>query len=207
MVTIPHFVLIGFILHFSFLFLTFQKLLPVPDLIWVQNNYVFIFPHRDKKSSNAFITHNAKAFCNIFVAIQYRFLASAVSYYLYNAGYVTKNAPSASEQPVNTGFQWPSQRLWLCFRMVNTVLTQSLQKILMIIHLPVMLNLLFGVLSHRCRITNPSSIFLLSSVRYVMSSLECAFSVLTAPPLPVHPTSGENQKRGLPAKWKSSPFR
>ena len=87
------------------------------------------------------------------------FLASAVFCYLYNAGYVTKNAPSASEQPMNTGFQWLSQKLWPCFRMVNTMLTQSLQEILMIIHLPVMLNLLFGISSHRCGITNPSSIF------------------------------------------------
>lgn len=134
------------------------------------------------------------------------FLASAVFCYLYNAGYVTKNAPSASEQPMNTGFQWLSQKLWPCFRMVNTMLTQSLQEILMIIHLPVMLNLLFGISSHRCGITNPSSIFPLNSVRYLVSPLECAFSVLTASPPPIHPTSG-GKKRGLLAKRKSSPFR
>ena len=41
----------------------------------------------------------------------------------------------------------------------NANLIQSFQKILTTIHLPVVLNFLFGILSHRWRITKPSSIF------------------------------------------------
>lgn len=89
-------------------------------------------------------------------------------------------SPTMLPQPLScpwivTGFQWLSQR-WLLYSMkmlTMQLLPRVCKKMWTAIHFLVMLNLLFGILSHQYGLTNLSSISKILEVISSMCSLQC----------------------------------